>query len=97
TISRLPPEILASVFIFQADSERSQLQAPDGRRRRGLRWIAASHVCRSWRHAALAYASVWAYIPFSLGQEWIDEAFSRAGSVPLVLHYEENPTAKNAA
>ncbi|EIM83333.1 uncharacterized protein STEHIDRAFT_159917 [Stereum hirsutum FP-91666 SS1] len=65
-ISRLPPEILVDIFeILSLDLESySNYHSEDckcaGEFCIGVHWIGVTYVCRRWRNAALADASLWA-------------------------------------
>ncbi|KAK7051569.1 hypothetical protein VNI00_004548 [Paramarasmius palmivorus] len=56
-MSRLPVEIMTSIFRFCVSHGRSEP--------RGTRWLAFTHVCRSWRSIALNHAPLWTCIDFS--------------------------------
>ncbi|RDB16622.1 hypothetical protein Hypma_002869 [Hypsizygus marmoreus] len=77
-ISRLPPEILAHVFKFIADSSVALVRSGK------LRWIVVSHVCRRWRSVALECPSLWTDIPIS-HPHWAKEMLVRSHMAPLTI------------
>ncbi|KAI0047465.1 hypothetical protein FA95DRAFT_1606060, partial [Auriscalpium vulgare] len=87
-IARLPHDILAQIFIACRDQDCNSAvrkRTPESERKAGLGWIQVSHVCRDWRAIALERHDLWTHIPFYLGTEWIEEAFSRSHLAPLVI------------
>ncbi|KAF8449023.1 hypothetical protein L210DRAFT_3523733 [Boletus edulis BED1] len=75
-ITRLPPEILASIFIHCASHSRqiNRLGVPD--------WVNVSYVCRQWRDVALNCSALWSFL-FASSKHWTDELLARSGTVPL--------------
>ncbi|KAA1475319.1 hypothetical protein DENSPDRAFT_825791, partial [Dentipellis sp. KUC8613] len=73
SINRLPPELLAHVFMYFAIAEppsrvfhspRSKWRgSAEGyeayRQRSALGWVVVTYVCRSWREVALAHPALW--------------------------------------
>ena len=84
---RLPPELLAAIFLECAQSYRDdfayETEVP--------RWVAVSYVCQYWRSVALDCARLWAY-PFFVSPEWIDEQLGRSKTVPLIVHIYDSWT-----
>ncbi|KAI0066422.1 hypothetical protein BV25DRAFT_1783860, partial [Artomyces pyxidatus] len=91
SISRLPVEILARIFLFHAyaepagtveevSSKDGDLQLPSVPR---LGWISVTMVCRNWRQIAFNYPNLWTNVAFTLGDRWTEEMISRAKSAPL--------------
>ena len=84
---RLPPELLAAIFLECAQSYRDdfvyETEVP--------RWVAVSYVCQYWRSVALDCARLWAY-PFFVSPEWIDEQLRRSKTVPLIVHIYDSWT-----
>jgi hypothetical protein len=81
-IARLPPELLASVFIFYRNSCYSE----NPRKLYNLKWLSIAAVCSYWRTTALGTESLWSYIDFA--DDRSDRGltmFSRAGGTPLSL------------
>ncbi|KZV77098.1 hypothetical protein PENSPDRAFT_679752 [Peniophora sp. CONT] len=79
----LPSELLALIFLSLASMRRlsrtSTFQAS---------WISVTHVCASWRSAALTYARLWTDLPLDVGQLWAAEFVTRSKSLPIqVLAY----------
>ncbi|ETW77498.1 hypothetical protein HETIRDRAFT_421621 [Heterobasidion irregulare TC 32-1] len=79
-VSRLPPELLVSIFSLLAADE-----APTVRYRISLGWIVVSHVCSHWRRVALDSPVLWANINFDLSSWWIQTMLDRAKQGPLVI------------
>jgi hypothetical protein len=57
-ISRLPPETLATIFVFLSASAWNE-------RAVHLKWICVAHVCHRWREIALNYPRFWSHINFT--------------------------------
>lgn len=80
----LPNELLQRAFLFLCRSQAAERTEPIA--------LAFSQVCRTWRHAALAHAALWACIPLS--QESLSKKMlRRAVHSPLIMIY----TADNSA
>lgn len=77
-ISRLPPEILASIFTHCARIHQQNrypgYRVPD--------WVNVSHVCRHWRDVALNCSTLWSFL-FVSSQRWTDELLARSKTAPL--------------
>ncbi|KAF9238631.1 hypothetical protein BU15DRAFT_75083 [Melanogaster broomeanus] len=79
-VSRLPGEILATIFLYQAYSFYQYRQyfstwgAPP--------WANVSYVCRYWRDVALGCPSLWSFLIVS-SPRWTEELLSRSKTVPL--------------
>ncbi|KAF9238625.1 hypothetical protein BU15DRAFT_75076 [Melanogaster broomeanus] len=80
-VSRLPCEILATIFLYQAYSFYQDPQdfpmwgaAPP--------WANVSYVCRHWRNVALTCPSLWSFL-FVFSPRWTEELLSRSKRVPL--------------
>ncbi|KAI0050352.1 hypothetical protein FA95DRAFT_1570589 [Auriscalpium vulgare] len=88
-ISKLPSEILAHIFECLAlvkKPHRDEFDWLTSERQSELGWIeSATHVCRSWRAAALGHPALWRSISFELGMPWAREMLARARSAPLVI------------
>jgi hypothetical protein len=81
-ISRLPPEILATIFTLLSAS------AWDERSVR-LEWLGVTHVCHRWREIALNYPRFWSYINFTkLSSAGKAEILARAKTAPLHLEVD---------
>ena len=84
---RLPPELLAAIFL-----ECAQLCRYDGSCGRQVpRWVAISYVCQYWRNVALDCSHLWACL-FFVSPEWIDEQLRRSKTVPLIVHIHDSWT-----
>ena len=81
-IFRLPPEILASIFIQCARShQRNQRGIPD--------WVNVSYVCRHWRDVALNCSTLWSFL-FASSQSWTDELLARSKTAPLKVRVDSD-------
>ena len=85
-VSRLPPELLAIIFLEYAQSYRDDLddfvygtEVPH--------WVAVSYVCRHWRNVALDCAHLWAHL-FFVSSMWMDELLRRSKTVPLMVYID---------
>ncbi|KAF8066584.1 hypothetical protein FPV67DRAFT_1197657 [Lyophyllum atratum] len=86
--SRLPPEILSTIFEFFSEAERKELI--DGVFD-DFKWIRISHVCRHWRRAALACPSLWSSV--LLTHPSARELLHRSGAAPLTMWFKlEDPS-----
>ncbi|TFY77681.1 hypothetical protein EWM64_g6332 [Hericium alpestre] len=54
-----------------------------------LGWIGATHVCRSWREAALQHSRLWANLTFRFGVRWFAEMVSSVKSSSLAFTMDE--------
>ncbi|KIJ65644.1 hypothetical protein HYDPIDRAFT_110775 [Hydnomerulius pinastri MD-312] len=81
SISRLPPEILAAIFVQYARIWCSSFQGET----RIPPWVGVSHVCRHWRAVALDCPTLWAHLFFS-SRRWTEELIVRSKNVPLIVH-----------
>jgi hypothetical protein len=78
-ISRLPLEILATIFAFLSASAWNEKAVH-------LEWIRVAHVCRRWREAALDHPRFWSHINFTkLTSAGMAEILARAKMAPLHL------------
>ncbi|KAF8481686.1 hypothetical protein DFH94DRAFT_404420 [Russula ochroleuca] len=76
-ISRLPPEILATIFSLLPPSTWNKEAGH-------LEWIRVGHVCRLWRETALNHPRLWSYINFTkLTPAAAVEILARAKMAPL--------------
>ncbi|KAI0063011.1 hypothetical protein BV25DRAFT_495662 [Artomyces pyxidatus] len=84
---RLPPEVLAHVFMFSARYDPpcriSTRRAWDRRLRLG--WIGVTHVCSRWRQIALAFPALWSRVDFVVGETWANEMFARSKMAPVIV------------
>ncbi|KAI0322112.1 hypothetical protein OF83DRAFT_1036610, partial [Amylostereum chailletii] len=97
-IARLPPEVLAHVFLLLADMEPHFYPDPADFPRLTYRdesfelqpcfgWIRVTHVCFHWREVALAHAHLWSNVTFSLGPDWAQEFLQRSKQAPVLIDY----------
>ncbi|KAI0312042.1 hypothetical protein OF83DRAFT_693690 [Amylostereum chailletii] len=99
-VSRLPAELLATVFELVKHEALAYLDgkttgeddteanvSPAARKlRRGLRWVYVSHVCREWRRIALDHAVLWAEINHAImRRRWSSEMLRRSKGAALEL------------
>ncbi|KAF9232487.1 hypothetical protein BU15DRAFT_81174 [Melanogaster broomeanus] len=79
-VSRLPREILAIIFLYQAHSLHQDL------RYSGMRgappWANVSYTCHHWRNVALSCPSLWSFL-FTSCPRWTEELLSRSKTVPF--------------
>lgn len=80
-ILRLPPELLALIFVFNAYSyeDADPIEADD------LSWARVAHVCRYWRMVAIDCPRLWYRVTLR-GQRWVATVLERSKAVPLVVH-----------
>ncbi|KIJ65654.1 hypothetical protein HYDPIDRAFT_39574 [Hydnomerulius pinastri MD-312] len=85
-ISRLPPEVLASIFVLYARiSHVEHFDEPHMEYfTEVLPWVKVSYVCRQWRDVALSCPTLWTFMFFA-SQRWTDVLLSRSKSAPLVV------------
>lgn len=85
SISCLPPEILASIFVEVVLSARlarrstysSQVAVA------GIRWLYMTHVCKHWRDVALGTAHLWSHLPLQHPIDCVQEFIRRSSTAPL--------------
>ncbi|KAF9241051.1 hypothetical protein BU15DRAFT_45227, partial [Melanogaster broomeanus] len=79
-VSRLPHEILATIFLYQA---YSFYQDPRYSGTWGAPpWANVSYICRHWRDVALNTSSLWSFL-FVSPPRWTKELLSRTNMLPL--------------
>jgi hypothetical protein len=84
-ISRLPPEIIATIFSFLS-LPREYLRLLPGDKQEVLAWLRVSHVCHRWREIALNQPRFWSRIDFTtLTSDGATEVLSRSKMAPLEL------------
>ncbi|KAJ7187019.1 hypothetical protein C8R46DRAFT_850402, partial [Mycena filopes] len=66
-INRLPPELLAAIFVLVCE----------GSKLGDYTWVACSHICSSWRRLALDTAPLWSHIVFT-SSEWMRLCLERS-------------------
>ncbi|KAF9232488.1 hypothetical protein BU15DRAFT_81175 [Melanogaster broomeanus] len=90
-VSRLPHEILATVFLYQAYSFYQDPRYPNiwG----APPWANVSYVCRHWRAVALNCPSLWSFL-FVFPPRWTEELLSRSKTVPLRIHVTQGRWAR---
>ncbi|KAF7790711.1 hypothetical protein EIP86_001667 [Pleurotus ostreatoroseus] len=90
-IARIPPEILATIFVLDAESARVPIAAFDEEARRrwptleeSYSWLRVCLVCRHWREVALQCPSLWAFIGPTTTQ-FVELSLQRSAQHPLTV------------
>ncbi|KAF9232491.1 hypothetical protein BU15DRAFT_67413 [Melanogaster broomeanus] len=83
--SRLPPHVLANIFLYQAysfyqDPGYSHTSGPPP-------WANVSYTCHHWRNVALSCPSLWSFL-FMSSPRWTEELLSRTKMVPLRIRID---------
>ena len=79
-IHRLPPEVLAAIFIYLSKRERGQ---PGSNPLRFVKYlVSVTHVCKYWRQVAIAAPDLWTEINMT-NLEAVEVFLERSGAVPL--------------
>ncbi|KAF9232496.1 hypothetical protein BU15DRAFT_81183 [Melanogaster broomeanus] len=79
-VCRLPPDVLATIFLYQAYSFYRDPRysgtwgAPP--------WANVSYICRHWRDVALNTSSLWSFL-FVSPARWTEELLSRTKMLPV--------------
>ncbi|KAJ7121577.1 hypothetical protein C8R44DRAFT_876966 [Mycena epipterygia] len=73
-INRLPPEILAEMFILLCETSDYS----------DYFWVACSHVCSSWRQISLDLPHLWSHVVFSSSQ-WTRLCLDRSKTSLLII------------
>ncbi|KIJ65672.1 hypothetical protein HYDPIDRAFT_110816 [Hydnomerulius pinastri MD-312] len=82
-ISRIPPEMLAVVFVHYARDHHADSRAMGSRSLPP--WVNVSYVSRHWRDVALSCPTLWTYL-FFMSRAWTEELLSRSKMAPLKIH-----------
>ncbi|KAI0722194.1 hypothetical protein C8T65DRAFT_691865 [Cerioporus squamosus] len=93
TVTRLPPEILAEIFLCQAAiirRERVAVHAAKGDseiHQSFYKWLNVAQVCHHWREIALNCANLWTWIAFEerIRLWYIRDLVRRARGLPLTV------------
>ncbi|KAG1780986.1 hypothetical protein EV702DRAFT_1042671 [Suillus placidus] len=85
-VSRLPPEILANIFMYIVSKEESYMGTSDPRGAPAC--LAATHVCRYWRQVALECPILWAFID-GVSAQWLAIMLERSKKAALVVIYND--------
>ena len=78
-VSRLPPEVLATIFIHRA---REHYDHQQGSSPSAPSWVNVSYVCRYWRSVALDCPTLWTY-HFVVSPRWTKELLVRSREASL--------------
>ncbi|KAI0308703.1 hypothetical protein OF83DRAFT_1180484, partial [Amylostereum chailletii] len=94
-VSRLPPEVLAAVFIDVRDSSTAeQLEAEMTRR---SSWLPVTQVCHHWREVSMHTQTLWTDMLLPpMSHQSIENAAKHAGSTPLSVYYRYSDKYKDA-
>ncbi|RDX53599.1 hypothetical protein OH76DRAFT_1398723 [Lentinus brumalis] len=92
-VTRLPPEILAEVFLWQAAILRKERVALHEAKGDGdihqsfYKWLNVSQVCHHWRDVALNCVNLWTWIAFEerIKTWYIRDLVKRARGLPLTV------------
>ncbi|TCD68935.1 hypothetical protein EIP91_009325 [Steccherinum ochraceum] len=94
--SRLPPEILSTIFYLcvMTYRERKALFSRSSSQANPYRWIALTHVCRRWREVALGNTLLWTNV-YSVSRATLNLALVfLQRSTPLPVHMEVKASDK---
>ncbi|KAI0045429.1 hypothetical protein FA95DRAFT_1561148 [Auriscalpium vulgare] len=94
-ISRLPPELLLSIFSYFLDQEHWE-RCPVEHAPRTAPWVRFAHVCRRWRHVMLTSPSLWRSLVFPLPHKWARTMLTRSQSLPLLISCHADLTAHSS-
>lgn len=90
-VSRLPDELLATVFILHACQNHISEWAKDTAFSiapvRVPPWVRVSYVCRRWRMVALGCPTLWTYV-FFLSRKWMTVLLRRSQMAPLRVRFD---------
>ncbi|TFY58185.1 hypothetical protein EVG20_g8247 [Dentipellis fragilis] len=85
-ISRLPPEVLTTIFGILKKLDPPPNTKPDGPGYH-IGWLRLTHVCSQWRTVALHSPCLWTNVIFSLGSDWAEESLRRSRMTPIVFKF----------
>ncbi|KAI0047725.1 hypothetical protein FA95DRAFT_1199524 [Auriscalpium vulgare] len=96
-VSRVPPEILSTVFTFLLDIDPPQaLHASNYKLSSTFGWLAVTYVCRHWRQVALQQSSLWSHVTLTFGSQWAATFLSRARNLPISIQVHKRTTDRSA-
>ncbi|KAH6917619.1 hypothetical protein BKA70DRAFT_1252701 [Coprinopsis sp. MPI-PUGE-AT-0042] len=104
--SRLPPEVLARVFLFcrwnpfsrRSEPYRSYYQEVTKRPGpRAVQWPYVTFVCQRWRAVALDCAPLWCNISFDCSKSWTIVMLERSRHLPLRITVPNHPSDEDQA
>ena len=88
-ISKLPPEILTSIFLFYKESyrEASDMRDCSLAEKDATAWQSVSHVCQHWRAVALNCTTLWSIINLQIASrsDCLSEFLLRSKNAPLTI------------
>lgn len=80
----IPMDVICTIFKVLRDTNRPD--TPNSIYESSLRWIPeATHVCRSWRKAALSARYLWTNIRIATSIPWAIEFARRSGNAPICI------------
>ncbi|THU75336.1 hypothetical protein K435DRAFT_287217, partial [Dendrothele bispora CBS 962.96] len=82
SISKLPPEILSTIFLLYNDG----IPYNHCDHWHSLAWIRVSHICRHWRNVALGCPALWSHLNFFMPAS-VPEMLLRSKSAPLTIQF----------
>lgn len=87
-VHRLPPELLARIFMYLIQPPRHVPRSKKIYPTVKPCWTAVTHVSRSWREIAVGHGPLWCSIDRSYGMKWIGEMALRAkgGMLSISTH-----------
>ncbi|KAI0040226.1 hypothetical protein FA95DRAFT_1566578 [Auriscalpium vulgare] len=88
----IPPELLASIFLFLAEVDAPQrLRTESYESCSSFGWLAVTYTCRRWRQVALEHQSLWVNISLPFGQDWAATFVKRARNSILSFEFDARP------
>jgi hypothetical protein len=91
-VSRLPPEILACIFVYCAQRYYHESWDDTG----VPEWVNVSYVCSRWRRVALNCPTLWSHM-FVASPHWTDVSLIRSKEVPLRVGVYFSPLHRKTA
>ncbi|KAJ8690805.1 hypothetical protein PTI98_012204 [Pleurotus ostreatus] len=87
-VSKLPPEVLSTIFEFIAMTIEDDVEPYSD-------LLSATQVCRLWRQVALLSPRIWSFIYCSAMPRLVDLFLERSKSAPLHLLYSDDNVPEN--
>jgi len=80
----IPTDILCIIFDILRRSVRNQDHKSSSKFDRSLHWVPeVTHICSSWREAALSVSFLWTHIHIDASVSWAVEFARRSGNAPI--------------